>query len=217
MSERCPYPGHSEQPRSAEDPLVELQEVFNKIDLLLAELVEKGPAINPTHKKHLRAQLQALVTSLGVKDLEELTEFRQSFVAKLNERRQNPKAPYYPSKEEFEKNFMETLTQNKPQSWYPNPEHFATASEVAKYGYFNWNELKGRNGQTLIDYTYNLGKVLCDELVYKSIFLSEEKIKVSDDWHIEDGRHRALALIVLGRNYVEKRGVDNWVKVEFEK
>lgn len=190
-----------------EGKLFETQERYETIARLLAKLIEGGD-LAPQTKAGLRAQIQNQLQILGLKSLEEWV----GLGIYLEEVKRNIPTPGdYPTKDEFEKRVRE-LAQGTVPVVYDTDGAALTASSVATFGETNWGGVKPRTG-SLVDYLYELGKVMCSEFHYQTMFPETDAIKVTDRWEIDWGRHRSFALRVLGETYVRSKGLDQWVTV----
>lgn len=220
MSERYTPPearGDYSENRREYDPLLEIRGRLSRLDELLAKLIERSGNLSPIIKKQLRFQIQDILYSLGLKDTKELTVFRERIGVAVADRRRNPLVPQdYPSTDEFARDISVALTQGRPSGWYPSPQVEASASRIAEYGYANWRELQARSSNSLIEYTYKLGKAISDPLVYSESFAPKDGIIVQGDWRVVNGRHRALALVTLGDRFVRSNGLNHWVSVQPE-
>jgi hypothetical protein len=56
---------------------------------------------------------------------------------------------------------------------------------------------------------------MMDRRLYEIIFQDDDAININNEWHIENGLHRALTLKCLGRDYVAKTD-PSWIKVKLE-
>lgn len=187
---------------------VELKEGHQTIEKLLAQLVERSGDLSASAKASLRAQIQNQLELLGLKSLEDWVSLGV-FLREI--RRTVPTPDDYPTREEFEERVRE-LAQGRVSVVYDTEGAELTASSVATFGETNWGGVQPRTG-TLVDYLYDLGKVMCSEFHYRAIFESIDAIKVTPRWEIDNGRHRSFALRVLGENYVREKGLDEWVAV----
>lgn len=201
--------------RELPDFLLETQKAMLSIEKLLAELIEKGGDLSAAQKKNLRAQIQQIWQSLGVASWEEYYKFTDLVYQEMNEHLTNPVAPNYPSREDFSATYHQVINQSK-EVQRPSVPSKPFASEVAVFGTCEWQEVDGRGEVSIIDYAYNLGRVMADINCYTQVIDQGDTITVSGDWHIENGRHRALALVTLGEDYVSRVGMDRWVEVERE-
>lgn len=204
---------YAERPERDSD--VETKEHLDAMNRLLAKLVEQGGDLPSDVKKGLRVQIQSHLQALGLQSLEDydgLTAIYQ----RLQERRTNlPTPPNYPSRDGFRDKLNE-IYQARGTEQLPAVPRRLRATSVAEFGQGDWRELEGRGGVDVVDYLYNLGKVISSELAYTTTFDATDAIEVDDSWRIENGRHRALALRVLGSRFVDNQGIDRWVEVRKE-
>ena len=205
---------YSESSRLERDPDVETQKHLDEMNKLLAKLIEQGGDLPDDIKQALRAQIQAHLAALGLESLEDyagLTAINQ----RLHElRRSLPTPTDYPDKQDFQQRLIE-LHQSRGEK-LPGVPRRPLATDVATYGQGDWSQLEGRGGRSAVDYLYDLGKVLTSELAYTIAFDPADAIEIGERWRIENGRHRALTLRVLGTQFVEQRGMDRWVAVRRE-
>jgi|SRR3989344_3989653 len=192
------------------DPLLETQKILQEIDELMAKLAEQKD-LDPQIQQALRASIQELMFSLGVKNAKEFIVFQRDFQTKVNRRRREPVFPNtYPSLDIFNGSHSRLLTE-KPY-FLPDVRDKISASEVAAYAQYDWRTVDGR-GIDAVSYIYHQGKILCDELVYRESHKADD-ISIGRDWRVENGLHRSLALRVLGRGFVLRSGMDLWVTVQ---
>lgn len=206
---------YSESSRRERDPDAEAQKHLNEIDRLLARLIETGGDLPGNIKKTIRRQIQAHLATLGLQSLEDFAGLA-AIQQRLYERRSNiPTPPGYPDKEYF-KQRLTALHQAEGHEDLPGIPSRPLATDVAQNGQGDWSQLKGRNSKTVVDYLYDLGKVLSNEFAYTAVFDSTDPIEVGDQWRVENGRHRTLTLRVLGETYIEEKGMNRWVAVRRE-
>lgn len=201
--------------RGEKDPDVEAQEHLDEIFKLLAKLIETGGDLPGDAKKVIRAQIQAHLAVLGIASLEDyagLSAIQQG----LNEKKNNlPTPPGYPNKELFGQNFI-ALYNERGHKNLPNVPRQPLASQAAEFSQCDWSQLEGRGGKNAVDYLYDLGKVLYSKLAYTVTFDSTDPIAIGNQWNVENGRHRALTLKILGKQYVEETGMDDWISIQRE-
>ena len=198
------------------DPRIEIKAHLDEINKLLAKLIEKGGDLPSNIKKTLRAQMQAHAQALGIKGIADLKGLMAVY-QKLDESQTNLPVPSdYPTKAEFREKMMDVYRLQGRERLPAIPKRIK-ASDVAKFGQGNWKDVKGRGQVETADYLYNLGAVMCSKLAYETVFGETDSILVGEGWNIENGRHRAITLRVLGESYVEKKGMNDWVRVGREK
>jgi len=206
---------YSEANRREKDPDVEAQEHLNEINRLLARLIETGGDLPGNIKQAIRGQIQAHLAALGLESLEDYAGLA-AIQQRLHERRSNMPTPAgYPDKEAFGQRFV-ALHEARGHKDLPGVPRRPLATHVAAYGQGDWSQLEGRSGKNAVDYLYDLGKVLSSELACTTVFDPTDAIEIGEQWRIENGRHRALTLRVLGMQYVEGKGMNYWVAVRRE-
>jgi hypothetical protein len=199
------------------DPDVEILEHLEIVDRLLAKLVEGSGDLPGDIKQSLRAQLQAQLDAIGVNDFNELMIVRE----RLHTRKKDLPIPTdYPDKGDFQRRLEEQYARGTHKS-LPVVPKYLFASDVAEHGQSDWPSVVGRGGVSTVDYLYELGKVMSSEFAYTA-FPSyadtnrSDPIVIADHWQVENGRHRALTLRVLGADYVSAKGLNEWVTVRRE-
>lgn len=199
--------GFSSKEKSPE----EKKEILDNIFKILARLIETGADLSTQTKKNLRQQIQGYLLALGLKGLDDIVKIQGDL---LEQQRNLPLPNGYPTKDTFIKN-LNSLYVEKQESILDVPTN-PSAVDVAKYGQCDWKILKGRDGKQIIDYLYDLGKVMSSEFIYTSVFDKTDVIEIGNSWNIENGRHRVNVLKVLGSEYVQKSGLSDWVPVKRE-
>ena len=194
---------------------VEVQENLEELDKLLARLVEKSGDLDPEVKEAIRAKIQGILATLGLQSLDDI----RGLMA-LHERvhqgvRNLPMPVGYPDKSDFEQRVLELIQATRPESLPGVPKN-PLATDVASHGQNDWHALEGRGGKEITEYIYELGKVLSSELAYTVTFDEKDAIEIGEDWSVENGRHRAMTLRILGTDYVEEQNLDRWAKVRKE-
>ena len=196
--------------RSERNPDVEAKEHLDAINRLLAKLIETGGDLPSDVKQGLRSQIQAHLQVLGLESLEDyvgLTAIQQ----RLHERSTNLPAPInYPSREDFRQS-LQDVYKLRGQEDLPTVPGRPRATQIAQFGQADWTEIQGRGGIGVVDYLYNLGKVMSSQVTYTTAFDRTDPIEVANQWRVENGRHRALTLRVLGAQFVDEQSMDGWV------
>ena len=112
----------------------------------------------------------------------------------------------FPSHKEFTKRydaFYKTLETPSPQAPAtdipPYNEETATLENAIRYGTANWLDMQGpydrRNGKSPADYLYDIARFLRKPYSETGYY---ETVSIDPDWRIYHGRHRLLALKLLG-------------------
>lgn len=217
MSERFHGDFDTGYSRFAELPegLAEAREIMISVDRLLARLIEQGGDLPGDSKKALRAAIQAHMARLGATSWQEYFQLTDRLYQAINDRIRNPIAPNYPSRAEFADRYRQVIRE-RPSTPGHRPGLYPEASDVATHGQYDWAEIDGRSDIPIVDYIYNIGRVMSDRISYGQVFDRDDAITVDDTWHIENGRHRALALRVLEEPYILQTGMDRWVIVARE-
>ncbi|MBP9820077.1 hypothetical protein KBC79_05080 [Candidatus Woesebacteria bacterium] len=156
----------------------ERAERFEEILQLLADLIEKGPAMDPAIQQQKRKQLQALMKQAGVLNAQgqlDLDAWMSLCTAISESKTTAVTPPGYPTLEEF----SSIISQNQEYFW---DDHYM---------------LTARGFPSLEEYLHGLGTVLATQLVYETVF-ADDPIVIRNGV-VENGRHRALTLRVLSR------------------
>ncbi len=146
------------------------------------------------------------------------------------------KPPRLPTQIEFMYRLLRMRKTEGNEDLPPVPEN-PTASDVAEYGRVDWDHLKGikvghrhAKNQTMAHYLHDLARLMMTREGYTgrdaggqkatlpSMNILEEQeykwIGLDDDWRSSDeGRHRFLVLKLLGKEFIEKSGMNDWVKI----
>lgn len=213
MSERFGGEIYERAYRVERDPLFEAKKLLDEINRLMAKVVEQGD-LSSQQKQLLRAQVQTHLAALGLTDLAQLVDFTASVYQGVRERVKNPRTPSdYPHLEEFRRNYTHLLRED-PRSSLPGVWRDIIASEVSQFAQYDWQSVEGRGTDT-ISYHYALGRVMSDELAYTTVFDKPgDEIKITRNWLVDNGRHRALVLRTLGERYTRLSGMDMWVTAQ---
>lgn len=210
--------GNLESGRLERDSDMEMKKHLDAMHRLLARLVEQGGDLSSGVKKAFRVQIQAHLQALGLESLEDY-EGLTALYQRLHERSSNlPSPTNYHSRADFRSRLNAVYHLRAPENLPKVPENVRIRStHLSLFGQTDWSMLAGRGGVELTDYLYDLGKVMASELAYTVSFNETDPIVVSDGWKIENGRHRALTLRILGPQFVNDQGMDAWISVYNEK
>ncbi len=181
---------------------LEKMEILRELDRALYELIEMSIEWDPQKRAQLKQKIQELLLALGVKNLEEAFSLQTDLFKSLTK---IPTPDDYPSKEEFSINLQKIEREEKKNMKTPP---YISVGGVAENAQCDWSKVGGR-GQDRLKYLFNLGKLISSEFHYKNMFEGDD-IDIKENWEVENGRHRALVLKILGLDYV---GSMNWVKV----
>ncbi len=111
---------------------------------------------------------------------------------------------------------MRKIMAEKPvssESLPPQPDN-PVASEVAQHAQIDWEKLKE-------DHAYKSKEGLTSAVHKLAKYMSkppppdeQATIYLTEGWQVRDGRHKVLALKVLGPEFIKASGMDRWVKIE---
>lgn len=199
-------------------------EALEELEMLLAEIIERGQELDAQVLQQLRSRVQDCLIVLGVKSLDELR--LSGIMSKLSERKNTVPVPNnYPDKEDFKKRLTEISDEqddDKMQFSGPVDPHFRDLVgdqqlliSICRAGKIKVKELQKRGHQSLEDYLYDLGKLMSDKITYNVIF-EEDPIIVEKSGKVKNGRHRATTLKCLGEEYINESKMEHWVKSELE-
>ena len=143
------------------------------------------------------------------------------------EDRERSRAPRLPTTLEFWMRIARMRKAEQHEPLPPVPEH-PTASDIARYAQIDWDHILryGAGAQEgLASYVHGLAdrmrtpdgyRLIGDKSAKRGDFSDGSKtppISVGSRWKVE-GNHRALALKVLGPEFIEKSGMNDWVKIK---
>lgn len=178
---------------------------------ILAKIVESGAELDRQHLANLRVRVQMLLSELGLKSINDPMLLEIIYRAHTRDIR-IPTHEGYPSREDFSLRYKEAITRKEEVAEPCRGDPMV--SDLLLYARGPWTGIKGR-GMDTVDYLYGLGKVLSHRPAYEVLF-SEDPIQVNEDWDVENGRHRVLALKCLGLNYITASGMAGWIKAKLE-
>jgi len=111
----------------------------------------------------------------------------------------------FPSKAEFQRRYdrfygdLEHPQHPRETATPPCNEETATLENVVKFAQADWLDLKNkydkRNGQNPFDYLYDISQFLAKPYSQTGHY---QRLSLREDWSIANGRHRILALKLLG-------------------
>lgn len=93
--------------------------------------------------------------------------------------------------------------------------------ELIRYGHTDWSEVQARTGDLPAEIRH-IACVMADPLAYHPWAYgapgrAADHIAIDgEDWSIQNGRHRSLALACLGEDFIRSSGMDRWVPVMVE-
>ena len=190
------------------------QEALEEIGRLLAKIIETGPDLDPQYLQSLRNQVQDNLTILGLKGIDD--PLLLEVMSKVHQEGLTIPIPQdYPTPSEFRGQYELVVKRQMEESdteCTQNP----SLKEIIDFTTINFGEIKPRGQETLEQYLYDLGKVISNWRGYATVF-KDDPIKIGKDWSVQNGRHRVATLKCLGDEYLQKSGVENWVKSELEK
>lgn len=228
MSERLGG-GHGETRHDPEvTDLLNFLETWDKIQATLGWLVESG-ANAPLLRSVKRAQLQRLMQQLGIDTTNpddpggygQLADLR----AGITDRSQRPKPRVEIPDTSFFAQRIEAVSADFQRFGVPyNPVRPFTdevsLSDVIQYGHTDWSEVQARTGHLPTEIR-GIAHVMADPIAYHSWAYGSQgrpadHITIGEDWSIQNGRHRSLAALCLGEDYILDSGMSQWIPVEVE-
>ncbi|MBI2036387.1 hypothetical protein HYT17_02050 [Candidatus Microgenomates bacterium] len=125
------------------------------------------------------------------------------------------KAPKVPNQLVFWLRMRRIMAEKPVSSESPPPQpDNPLASEVAQHAQIDWGQLKKdhmhKSGEPLTSAVYKLAKYMSKPPPPNE----QATIYLTDNWRVRDGRHKVLALKVLGPEFIKASGMDRWVKIE---
>lgn len=209
---------------SRKDPMMDAYCRLNELERLASIQLGLG-ILSREIEEALETIRQEHYSVLGINDCSDREGFNVVY-RKLHDARNNPPVPSdFPAFEEFENQLRIIVEENKggrrlfkpfsrkqPKKLPPQPD-VIKASDLAKYAQAEWYTLQKRGDLNLERYIYMLGVSMCNEYSYRSHVRDWDFIAATSDWTVVAGRHRSLALRVLGEDYVFSSGMNDWVTV----
>lgn len=229
--------GGDRQSERINDPevaeLLEFLEVYNEIQRLLTWLVEASPGAEPSTVSDRRAHLQALLKDIGLDpdNLEESFMQLEEMENELSDRALHPKPRIdVPEAGYFESQISRIMYSHEISDGSINYGlAIATQEDIAgiiRYGHTDWRTVRSRSSDLSdAEWVHGIARIMADPVAYQIKFTglhidgmkeSEDPIRVTQDWDIQNGRHRSLAALSLGEDYIHESGMRNWVPVEVD-
>lgn len=227
MSERMG--GYAETRHDPEvTDMLDFLEVYGRIQALLSWLVESG-ASAPMLKVAKRAQLQRLLQQLGIDtdDADDPGGYKQlaGIKAGMADRSLHPKprveipgVGYFAGRiAEIKADYQRFGAPRNPGQPFGDS---VSPLDLIEYGHTDWDEVQARTGD-LPSEIRRIACVMADPLAYHS-WVHEaqgrpaDHITIDEDWLVQNGRHRSLALVCLGEDFICESGIDRWVQVAVE-
>lgn len=208
--------------------MLDFLEVYDKIQALLAWIIESG-AGNPLLKGVKRGQLQKLMHQLGIAtdNPDDPGGYKQlaGIKAGMADRSLNPKPRVeIPGVGYFAQRIAEVRADYRESGprYHPGQPFGGTVSplDLIEYGHTDWDEVQSRTGNFPAEIR-RIACVMADPLAYHTWAYASpghaaDQITIGQDWSVQNGRHRALALACLGEDFVRGAGMDRWIRVEVE-
>lgn len=196
-------------------------EELNRLLVIKLEVEDLSPGAQLALEQKIKDHRE----SLGLNSLDDFAKLEELW-GELYEFRVNPPLPTeYPSKKEFKakvttfvtapnigRRLLGRLTGQDRESLPQMPETLR-ASDISRYAHTDWHLLQQRSSNSLPEYIYQMGISMSHEYIYTISTPNYDHIVIGRNWNIENGRHRCLALKVLGAEYILNSGMDEWVKV----
>ncbi len=204
-----------------EEKSKEILEVVEQLHELIAEFLEKGTEWSPQKRKQKKRIIQELkqrlAKLLSVSHLtdEHLAKLFGGLYAKRDIKLFEPNE--YPSFEDFEKRYH-AIVQQEHSVRDEALDYDPTLDELIQNAWVEggWGVVEGRMQKHIVKYLFDLGKLMSKKDMYEVLFnddeQEEERISCREDYRIEQGRHRTLALMILGPSYVQKYQMNKYIK-----
>jgi hypothetical protein len=211
--------------------LLEFLGAYTKIQEIMAWLVEAGAEADFTVKAVRRAYLQQLIQQLGL-DPESPDAFTQLEQMKtgLSDRTMHPKPRVDVPDADFFKSRIKKIVSD--QDLFGSPSTYGYATEgiadvvgIAQFGHTDWRSVQSRNGRDISEWIHGVANIMADPVAYHAEFAglgissmhsTPDHLAISEDWAIQNGRHRSLAVRSLGEEYVLEAGMSQWIQVDVE-
>lgn len=237
MSMRGPegFSGGHSSAEARHDPeveeLLEFLGAYKKIQEILSWLVEASAGSDPIIKGVRRAHMHQLIQQLGL-DPESPDAFTQLEEMKLafsdrtlhpRPRIEVPEAGYFRSRI---KEIISDRGRFGTSPVDPTADGVADIVAVAQYGHTDWVNVKSRtDSMDAAEWVRGVAMIMADPVAYQAEFAglgvdvshkTADYLAISENWAIQNGRHRSLAAVSLGEEYLLEAGMTQWIPVKIE-
>jgi hypothetical protein len=208
---------------------LDVLDAYKKIQSLLGWLAEAS-ANAPLLKGVKRAQLHRLLQGLGI-DPDDPQAFLhlESIRQEMADSNRTPKPVLeVPGVDFFEARINEIISGER-RSKLIRPVGLARPGEVnlvdvVRYGHTVWQNVTSRTAdRSTAQWVHDIAVIMADPVAYKGEFDGlatgrgyEDRLAIDPDWGVQNGRHRTLAAVCLGEEYVRTSRMDSWVEVVVE-
>jgi len=213
--------------------LLDFIEAYTRIQEIMAWLVEAGAGADPAVRGLRRARLQNLMMHLGL-DPESPDAFNklENIKHDLANRTPHPKPRVEIPDEAFFESRIKELIKEQDRFGNPEPPGYAPQGgtsivDIAQFGHTDWNTVQSRRGagHPVSEWIRGVASIMADPIAYHaefaglgidSIHKTPDHILITDEWSVQNGRHRSLAARSLGEAFVAEAGMARWVQVNVE-
>lgn len=210
------------------EELLELLGIYQKIQEILAWLIEAGPGFDPVIVAIKRASLHGLMQQLGLEPedpqaLVKLEEIKNGLLDRMDH--PQPRVDV-PGVSFFASRIKEIVAEGRLQYTEYIRGDEVNLAQLAEHGHTDWHEITSRTGRaSLAAYTHGLARIMADPIAYQAEFgglgidpslQTADHLEVNREWSIQNGRHRSLATRSLGPEYVAEAGMAQWIPVVIE-
>ncbi|MDB5175251.1 MAG: hypothetical protein JWM81_109 [Candidatus Saccharibacteria bacterium] len=231
------FSGGDNGPEVRHDPevaeLLEFLEAYKQIQALMAWLAEAGPGANPMLRGVRRGQMHSLMLHIGL-DPESPESFHQleGIKVDLSSRTLRPQPRFEVPEVGFFATRIKEITSEQERFGAPYASGYAYNGsadlvDVARLGHTDWRRVQSRSGRgaDVSSWIHGVATIMADPIAYNAQFAglsidaahaAPDHLMISDDWSIQNGRHRALAVRSLGEDFVAESGMAQWVPVSVE-
>jgi hypothetical protein len=208
-------------------------DAYKKIQEILSWLVESSVAADPVIAGVRRGHLHQLMQQLGL-DPDNPGAFMQleAMKSSLSDRAQHPEPRITVPEAGYFRSRIKKIVSDYEKFGAPSALDYATDGDtdiitVVRYGHTAWADVTSRTGtMDAGEWMRGVAVIMADPVAYHAEFAGlglgalpgiTDHIAVGEDWDIQNGRHRSLAAVSLGEEYLLEAGMAQWIQVNVER
>lgn len=206
--------------------LRQFMSTYSTIGRLQFWLYTEGESAHPVLRSDREGHLNSLLLELGIEPDAGATWRQLGEMHYAIEERQLHPVPTVevPEAGFFTARIKEIVQRpDEPEPFAPRAIGRVSLEEVAMYGYTDWGRVDPRGGRgiTIGEYVHDIAQIMADPVSYQLHFAradlglehANDHMEVKDDLMIFNGRHRSLAAVSLGAEYIAEANMGQWIQV----
>jgi hypothetical protein len=213
------------------EELLEFLGAYKKIQEILSWLAEASAGSDPIIKGVRRGHMHRLMQQLGL-DPESPVAFTQLEEIKLglSDRTVHPKPRIEVPEAGYFRSRIKEIISDREKFGAPFArlaiDGDADIVAVAQYGHTDWANVKSRTGSMdTAAWVRGVAMIMADPVAYQAEFAglgidpshkTADHLAINETWIIQNGRHRSLAAVSLGEEYLHEAGMAQWIPVKIE-